>query len=406
MYEQSRTSPVIMQNSNGPCPLVALVNTLILSTPPSSSTPLSRISIDRKEVTAEYLLELLADMLLCNDSGEQEDIAKVLSLLPSLHTGLNINPRFDGIFEESEELALFRSFNVDIVHGWVSDPENKYVHDALLKASSYEGAQSILVEAQELSTKKGAPSSLPAEEMKIVEYAGIINHFLMSTATQLTAAGLTFLSDLLSPGSLAVLFRNDHFSTIYKHHDSSQIFMLVTDQGYVAHKNVVWESLNDVSGFSSEFFTGTFVPISFAEQEEQERLESKRKKETGTIDGMTKDIRAINQGNFAHKDQDYTLAMEIQIRENERVAMELQRRFEREAAEVASRRQEARQANQTTAKAARVDSNAPSGSSRPSKASKASNSSGELHRRNTAAQSAGAKARGSTSRDKDKCSIM
>ncbi|KAK9323901.1 hypothetical protein V1517DRAFT_319202 [Lipomyces orientalis] len=332
-YGRTRESPIILQNENGPCPLLALVNTLILSTPPGQNTPLSRISTTRTEINAMYLLELLGDLLLSSNAAEITDVNNVLSLLPSLHTGLNINPRFDGTFEESEELALFRAFEVDLVHGWVSDPDNRFVHNSLMKATSYEGAQGILVAMSELSAKLDTGESLTAKELQTMEDGRIIEHFLNQTATQLTTFGLSFLSELLLPGSFAVFFRNDHFSTIYRHPDSKQIFMLVTDDGFSTHKNIVWESLNDITGSSSLFFNGVFIPSEFGDSEPDKRPHA-----PSQIDGEGHTVSQSAPLSLDDHDHDYALAMELQMNEDRALALEEARREEEEEARRAARR--------------------------------------------------------------------
>ncbi|KAK9372709.1 uncharacterized protein V1513DRAFT_451325 [Lipomyces chichibuensis] len=329
-YGQTRESPIVLQNKNGPCPLLALVNTLILSTPPGQDSPLSRISTTRTEINALYLLELLGDLLLSSNVAEITDVNNVLSLLPSLHTGLNINPRFDGTFEESEELALFRAFEVDLVHGWVSNPDDSYVHNALMKAASYEGAQSILVAMSELSTKLDKGEPLTANELLTMEYGRIIEHFLHQTATQLTTFGLSFLSELLLPGSLAVFFRNDHFSTVYRHPDSKQIFMLVTDAGFSSHKNIVWESLNDLTGSSSLFFNGMFVPSEFGDSEPD------KKDQVPQVHVDSHDDRRTTIP-LANHDGDYALAIELQMKEDRELALQEARREEEDARRSARR---------------------------------------------------------------------
>lgn len=45
----------------------------------------------------------------------------------------------------------------------------------------------------------------------------ILADFLQSTASQLTVYGLFELNAALSDGQIAVLFRNNHFHTLYKH---------------------------------------------------------------------------------------------------------------------------------------------------------------------------------------------
>lgn len=89
-----------------------------------------------------------------------------------------------------------------------------------------------------------------------------IQHFVdIENATQLSPFGLTQLSTRLAPGSISILFRNDHFSTLYKHPESQQLFTLVTDAGYANHAEVVWESLVDVTGFNAEFLAGDFRAV-------------------------------------------------------------------------------------------------------------------------------------------------
>jgi hypothetical protein len=86
----------------------------------------------------------------------------------------------------------------------------------------------------------------------------------IENATQLSPFGLTQLSTRLAPGSVSILFRNDHFSTLYKHPQSHQLYTLVTDAGYAGHAEVVWESLVDVTGFNTEYHSGDFRPVGAA----------------------------------------------------------------------------------------------------------------------------------------------
>jgi hypothetical protein len=50
------------------------------------------------------------------------------TILPSLKKGLDVNVKFDNIrgFESTAELAMFDLFDVDLVHGWVADPQVNY----------------------------------------------------------------------------------------------------------------------------------------------------------------------------------------------------------------------------------------------------------------------------------------
>ncbi|GJJ76718.1 ubiquitin carboxyl-terminal hydrolase MINDY-1/2 [Entomortierella parvispora] len=138
---------IITQNENGPCPLLALCNTLILQ---------GKVSIrpyDRPNIGYEHLLQLLADYLLNDDPSEVDspagastssasaprrvgdkveaekqksrlEIESALRLLPHLEHGLDVNVYFKSIrgFESTAELGLFHTFGVELVHGWVVSP--------------------------------------------------------------------------------------------------------------------------------------------------------------------------------------------------------------------------------------------------------------------------------------------
>lgn len=90
----------------------------------------------------------------------------------------------------------------------------------------------------------------------------VIEHFLKSNANQLTYYGLFCLQECLKEQELCVFFRNNHFSTMFKY--KGDLYLLVTDQGYLSQQNVVWEKLNEVHG-DSLFFTGDFTPYCEAE---------------------------------------------------------------------------------------------------------------------------------------------
>lgn len=57
---------------------------------------------------------------------------------------------------------------------------------------------------------------------------------------------------------LAVLFRNNHFSTIKKHND--EVFILATDVAFTETEEIVWEWLNDVNG-NNPYCTSEFIPL-------------------------------------------------------------------------------------------------------------------------------------------------
>ena len=74
----------------------------------------------------------------------------------------------------------------------------------------------------------------------------VAEQFLDESASQLTYHGICELNAVMEEGQLAVLFRNNHFSTMVK--QGGVLYLLVTDQGFLHQGDVVWESLDSVQG--------------------------------------------------------------------------------------------------------------------------------------------------------------
>lgn len=286
-----RRSPIMVQNANGPCPLLALVNALVLSTPADITTALVETLRVREQVSLGLLLDAVIDELMSGRRGDAAqnlpDVSELYAFLINLHTGMNVNPRFveppsapthllddpidgppdhqaelrkAGGFEDTPHMRLYSTFAVPLVHGWLPR-KNHPVCDALRRcAETYEDAQSLLFAEEDLENKLEGEGLTPAEQ-RLLEDIATVKHFLTTSPTQLTEYGLDTIADSLKPGSVAILFRNDHFSTLYKQPRSGRIFTLVTDMGYAGHDEVVWESLVDIGGEGSEFFSGDFRPV-------------------------------------------------------------------------------------------------------------------------------------------------
>ena len=286
-----RSSPIMVQNANGPCPLLALVNALTLSTPAHINTALVETLRVREQVSLGLLLDAVIDELMSGRRGDAAhglpDVTDLYAFLVNLHTGMNVNPSFIqpeaegtslidapifetphisgdfqklGGFEDTREMKLYSTFGITLIHGWM--PPRSHPAFAALKRSSktYEDAQNLMFREEELEDKL-RQHGLNNGEQVMLEDISTVKYFLSSSATQLTEYGLDIMKEALGPGSIAILFRNDHFSTLYKHPQSGQLFTLVTDMGYSGHDEVVWESLVDVSGEGCEFFAGDFRPV-------------------------------------------------------------------------------------------------------------------------------------------------
>ena len=293
-----RKSPIMMQNANGPCPLLALVNALVLSTPSTTTTGLVETLRVREQISLEFLLNAVIDELLSDrrvDAAQNlPDVSDLYDFLTALHEGMNVNPRFiaveepinlmdapidapsrthdyrkPGGFEQTREINLYSTFSIPLIHGWI--PPMSHPAFASLKrvGNTYEDAQNILFREEELENKL-KNGFLSQEEQITLQDIASINYFLDSTKTQLTLYGLDMVTESLAPGSIAILFRNAHFTTLYRHPRSGQLLTLVTDMGFVGHDEVVWQSLVDVNENGSEFYSGDFRPVRSIPQNTQQ----------------------------------------------------------------------------------------------------------------------------------------
>ncbi|PHH89305.1 hypothetical protein CDD83_6317 [Cordyceps sp. RAO-2017] len=286
-----RTSPILIQNKNGPCPLVALVNALTLTTPADMpDTALVQVLRSREQVSLTLLLDAVFDELMSPRRTDSEDalpdVSDLYAFLMSLHTGMNVNPRFiptpeivtaykrtslthlhpaergdliPGTFENTMEMSLYATFSIPLIHGWLPSRSDAAYEALERQAASYEEVQNILFHEEELEEKLSRPDGgLSDSEAKLYQDILAIKMFLRESATQLTPWGIEVIAKAMRPGTFAILFRNDHFSTLYCHPQSTQLLSLVTDAGYGSHDEVVWESLVDVNGERTEYLSGDF----------------------------------------------------------------------------------------------------------------------------------------------------
>ncbi|ERS94949.1 hypothetical protein HMPREF1624_08660 [Sporothrix schenckii ATCC 58251] len=289
--QNPRVSPILVQNANGPCPLVALVNALTLTTPADISTALVETLRSREQVSLSFLLDAVFDELMSSRRSSRNsdlpDVDELYKFLKGLHTGMNVNPRFiptqqvitafrrtslthlhpterddmiPGTFEDTREMQLYATFSIPLIHGWLPKKGDGAYEALSRQAASYEDVQNLLFREEELEEKLSSPSGdgLTEDEQQVFQDILEIKNFLHGSATQLTPFGLDIVAKAMRPGTFAILFRNDHFSTLYRHPQTMQLLSLVTDAGYASHDEVIWETLVDVNGEHAEFYSGDF----------------------------------------------------------------------------------------------------------------------------------------------------
>lgn len=274
------------QNANGPCPLLALVNALTLTTSDDVQTALVDALRSREQVSLGLLLDAVFEELARRSEitdKELPDVGDLYSFLITLHTGMNVNPRFvapgaphvgsveaevpldhsrakPGVFEETREMLLYSTFDIPLIHGWTPSPTSPAYAAFSRSAKTFDEALNIQFREQELEDKLNS-TGLSPQEQQTYEDIHVIKEFLDTYPTQLTDHGLEVMSRSLQPAQIAILFRNDHFATLYKDPRSGALMTLVTDAGYSSHDEIVWESLVDVTGAANDLFSGDFRPV-------------------------------------------------------------------------------------------------------------------------------------------------
>lgn len=270
-YEQ--VTPILLQEENGPCPLIALVNTLLLksdidartsgldeesreglSTPHASTshdTTKLRDLLKRKvgeKVALSDVLATLGDLLLDVTAADSAVINNILESLPLLHTGLDVNPDLtSGGFPENDLASqIFTVFGLEYHHAWCWQPTLDSAADLVF--SEYKTFDSI--QDSLLGSAPGVGDHLKQE----------VRMWLEENSTQLTPYGLEKLDLAVKPDLVVIFFRNNHFSTIYKanNHD---FYLLITDTAFTKLNKYVWQSLISASGSEDLYFTGDFLPI-------------------------------------------------------------------------------------------------------------------------------------------------
>ena len=341
-----RHSSMLIQNKNGPCPLLALVNALILNCSENQQSALEKALRSREQISLGLLIESLMDELTSdsrNPNVQLPDVDDLNRFLLTLHTGLNANPKFAepvkpinlmdarnsilhipsnpdqrmsfGGFEMTSDIQLYGAFDVPLIHGWIPPPSNRASGAFVRSAHTYEDAQTIMFGEEELEARLTNDGLSPVEQQMLQDIV-TIKGFFESYPTQLTPYGLELIHERMPPGSFSILFRNDHFSTLFKHPQSGQVFTLVTDAGYATHDEVIWESLVDVSGQGNEMYSGDFRPVgNTPEPDRSSGMNPSAAHSQGRSDDVPASPRSPQQ---EQADADFALALQLQDEEEQR----------------------------------------------------------------------------------------
>lgn len=245
---------ILLQNENGPCPLLAICNILLLRN--ELSIPKSSRWISFAELV-EMVSNQLFDANSTEDGGEstssraanvRENLSSCLEILPRLNVGLDVNCKFAGTsdFEYTRELAVFDMLDIALFHGWIVSSQDQKAFAAFAHLS-YNQVVERLIAYEEAKEKVPGTEPDPATDA-ILQSGALIKEFLDRTASQLSYEGLLALHETVRERQLAVFFRNSHFSAMLKY--KGDLYLLCTDIAF-AYSEIVWERLDEVDGDTS-----------------------------------------------------------------------------------------------------------------------------------------------------------
>ncbi|KAF4758708.1 Ubiquitin carboxyl-terminal hydrolase MINDY-1, partial [Perkinsus olseni] len=283
----------LLQSENGPCPLLAVANVLLLRNKLQLHKDMSSISFDD-------LVGRIANIMF-DSNQDRGDVAKGLedavTLLPSLNKGLDVNVKFDSCdgFEFTPELRVFDLLDITLVHGWVVSKDDMSAYP-ILGPLSYNQAIEKVVAFNELQSQalKGEEES-PADP-GTYEDGLAVSQWLEENKSQMTYDGLSQIMERLRDNELAVLFRNNHFVTVFKprpgEDGETHLYALATDIGF-ASSSIVWERLDTLDG-DTLYYDGQFHRATGQSPASRQAL------------------------NGADEDPDYLLALSLQMDDDER----------------------------------------------------------------------------------------
>lgn len=215
-------------------------------------------------------------------------------------------------FEKAIEIEQYEGFGVSLLHGWLVEPGSDVDQSIRrLNAFSYDGIRDRQFQTEFITEHQSSDPSMKSPQTRDLET--IIRFIEVDAPTQLSSYGQYVLMQCVPPGDVAVLFRNDHFVTIYHHPHLEQLLMLATDEGLVNQKNIVWETLTPDGG-NSQFFNSNFE-VAVVEGRDLASPSSRQPDEASASAAVS---------NTEQMDADFAMALHLQ--EQEEAAREEARR--------------------------------------------------------------------------------
>lgn len=273
---------IVTQETDGPCPLIAIVNALVLRgaiSLPSGAHWVAHDTLVR--MLTEYAHEI--NQVPPNASAEvranvEANVAASVRVLssPAMRRGMLVNPSLTSVtaFEFTPEIGVFDLFRLRPVHGWLVAPSDSPRLRAFFARRSYNQIQDAIARLlHDCDLTSG--STVTDEEDEILpgpivnrrppddthEQAALANAWFQQHSGQLTSHGLKCLERSVVENEIAILFRNNHFSTLIRH--EGRLYTIMSAAAYLDAPRFVFQRVA-VHGRHFLSFDGSFRSLSAA----------------------------------------------------------------------------------------------------------------------------------------------
>lgn len=286
---------IVLQDRDGPCPLIAIANTLLLR---------GEIGLPRNQATITHnaLVKLLRDYAMQINRVPRDASAEIKANIEAnveasvrvlcsykMRRGLLINPSLTEVssFEFTPEIGVFDLFCIRTFHGWVVGPDDAPALRDFFHGRTYNQVLDALAYLQheydlsagstvtrddedddeEEDVRSGAirrSTSRVSEEYGTQEQASLAIAWFARHRSQLTHSGASELERAVKENEIGILFRNNHFSTIIRH--NGKLYALMSFAAYSECPHYVWDRVEVGGAESGTAFDGAFRSLSQSQQ--------------------------------------------------------------------------------------------------------------------------------------------
>jgi hypothetical protein len=257
---------VVMQGVNGPCPVLALSNALLLKRVWDRVGDGGSSTVSAEELRQKLQNELVIprdEPVMFESPGERNGtrtIAGVMAdkaqverlrqrlcggdgkeILRRFYNGLDVSPCFGSVdgFDGQDDAMLFALAGVRLFHSWYIGPDSVY---GALRDKSYDEVMMLAV-------------AVDPENADSVDLGHLSESFLDEHRNQSSIEGLQMVHRTMTNGEVAVLFLNNHFGTIVKL--GEKLLRLASDESFADKPFCVFEVIWDEDGsFINDYCDG------------------------------------------------------------------------------------------------------------------------------------------------------